>query len=1127
MRLEELQVGMRLSGVAPDQPVTVLELEQLQDAVMVTYRTQEGRLGEQLLLREAEERLTEVAGSTRPWTANGADFRLAAEAQRISLAGRFDPYLAISTSAVRPLPHQLRAVFSTMLPRSPLRFLLADDPGAGKTIMAGLLIKQLRLREDVLRCLVVAPGGLVEQWQDELESKFSLSFDLLTSDRFQAAGASVFQRYPLLIARMDQLARSEELKVALEHATWDLVVVDEAHRMGAHYYGNERKATKRFQLGEMLRDRTRHLLLMTATPHAGKEDDYQLFLSLLDPDTFEGRGQVAKADSSAFTLRRVKEELLTFEGHPLFPQREAQTVEFDLSDEEQHLYERVTDYVRTEMNRADALDGKRRTTVGFALTVLQRRLASSPEAILQSLVRRSARLLRRRDEVLSGRAEPEPADFDPDDVDTDTYTDAELEEVEESLVDSATSARTVAELDAELAALTELTHLARRLRRSGHDVKWQQLSQILQSQVLVSGERQHKLIIFTEHRDTLEYLRQRIGTLLGDPDRVVAIHGGVNRVERRRVTEEFSHNPQCQFLLATDAAGEGLNLQAAHLMVNYDLPWNPNRIEQRFGRVHRIGQEDDCRLWNLVARNTREGQVYAALFRKLEQMREAFGGKVFDVLGEVFQGHSLRSLLVSAIREGERPEVRERMEQVIDARVGDGIKELLDEWDLSHDRFLPADVEQMRLQMDQARARRLMPHYVEMAFRGALTRLGGRIARREAGRFEITFVPAVLRPPGSTIASRYLRVTFELDGIDAGPDQPRAELLAPGHPLLDEVMRVTLDRYGSALAEGAVLVSDQLTEPQLLLGVSEQVDDGAGEPVSRRFRYVYVDQSGQARDAGPAPHLDLVPAPPETAGLVAGWSWPQKAERAGLHWLLGHDLPGFVGELAPVREQEMDRLSAGVRSRLQFEMNRLGSLAAVAADEEREGKTPRRSSASLVAQATDLEQRLLRRTAQIARQRQLVAHRPRIQMAALVVPVSLLGAEGTRTKDTEAVELRAVAAVVRAEKALGRVPVVQEHWNPGFDILSQRSGDVPLRIEVKGRLAGSPDFEITHNEVQMGKNLMPDYRLALVTVDPDDPDRDQVRYIPDPFRGLEFGDFDAKAVVGRWATTWAKGREPW
>jgi len=776
-KLEDLQPGLRLAGVIPGQNIAVIAVQPHgADAIELTYKTAEGQLGQRVLGRDAETTLAIAQAEARPLDAAAADFKLVAECQRIKLAGLSDPMLAVTTSDIQPLPHQLRAVYGELLPRTPLRFLLADDPGAGKTIMAGLYIKELILREDVKRCLIVVPGGLVDQWQDELYLKFGLAFEILTPQFGQTAfGASAFDQHPLLIARMDQLARNEGLLTELGKSEWDLIVVDEAHRMGAHYFGGKLEKTKRFLLGELLGEVARHLLLMTATPHSGKEDDFQLFLTLLDRDRFEGKyeAKVHSADTSGVMRRMVKEDLLTFDGKPLFPERIAETVPYELTELEQDLYERVTTYVREGMNRASKLDGKRRNTVGFALTVLQRRLASSPEAIYRSLERRAARLERRKQEVLSGGAvaEPKAADVigDLDEFDEDEFSAEEMEEVEEELVDAATAARTVEELDAELLDLADLIKAAARVRASDTDRKWSELRTILEDNTLAASgavDERRKLIVFTEHRDTLEYLVRRIGSLLGRPEAVKAIHGGVRRADRRQITAEFTHNPDVQVLLATDAAGEGLNLQVAHLMVNYDLPWNPNRIEQRFGRIHRIGQREVCRLWNLVAENTREGDVFTRLLAKIEEQRKAYGGKVFDVLGTAFSGTPLRTLLIDAIRYGELPETKANMEKVIDAGVSRGIEELLAERALATDTMRQADIAQLRALMDEARARRLQPHYIEGAFRTAFTRLGGKIRRREQGRFEITHVPAQLRTFGrGPIATRYERITFDIEHV--------------------------------------------------------------------------------------------------------------------------------------------------------------------------------------------------------------------------------------------------------------------------------------------------------------------------------------------------------------------------
>jgi len=750
--LEQLQPNAALRGILPDCVVTVVNVQWFgSEALELTYKDPSGKVANELLYRHDEPRL-ELVEQGRPWSFDGDGelFRLVSEAHRIRLAHLFDPVLAVHTSLVDPLPHQITAVYEAMLPRQPLRFLLADDPGAGKTIMAGLFIKELIARGDIHRCLVVCPGALAEQWQDELYRRFQLPFDILTNDKLEAArSGNWFLENNLVIARLDKLSRDEDVQQKLKapDCGWDLVVCDEAHKLSATFFGGEVKYTKRYKLGQLLSTLTRHFLLMTATPHNGKEEDFQLFMALLDGDRFEGRFRdgVHTVDVTDLMRRMVKENLLKFEGTPLFPERIAHTVPYKLSDPEAHLYKEVTDYVREEFNRAEALQNdKRAGTVGFALMILQRRLASSPEAIYQSLHRRRERLesrlreleLLQRGAVATAITANIPL-LDAEDVeDLEDAPENEIEAAEAEIFDQATAAQTIDELKAEIATLQRLESRAQTVRRGGEDRKWKELATLLSEiftpaalagQVCEEQEGygqpeipkptpspKQKLVVFTEHKDTLYYLQNRIRTILGRPDAVVVIHGGLGREERKKAEEAFLHDPDVQVLVATDAAGEGINLQRAHLMVNYDLPWNPNRLEQRFGRIHRIGQTEVCHLWNLVAEETREGDVYRKLLEKLEEARRALGGQVFDVLGKVhFEGKPLRDLLIEAIRYGEQPEVRARLTQEVEGAFDrKKIQDLFEENALVQDTMDATSLQRIREEMERAEARRLQPHYM-------------------------------------------------------------------------------------------------------------------------------------------------------------------------------------------------------------------------------------------------------------------------------------------------------------------------------------------------------------------------------------------------------------------------------
>ncbi|HLT09979.1 MAG TPA: DEAD/DEAH box helicase, partial [Micromonosporaceae bacterium] len=565
MRLEDLQPGLRIRGVVAGETVHLIAVIPMgADALHIIFARADGSVDQQILMRANEPQLIPVEERPTPFDADPDEFKLAAEALRIRMeaAGQ-----ALPEGACKPLPHQLDAVYQHLLEQIPLRFLLADDPGAGKTIMAGLFLRELELRGGLERCLIVAPGSLVEQWQQELREKFGLEFTILNQGDIQhvIAGGALFDRRSHIIVRMDQAARNKDLVSVFSRTRWDVVVVDEAHRMSARFgAGREVKATMRYRLGLALRDSTRHFLLMTATPHAGKEEDFQLFMRLLDPDRFAGRYRpgVHKPGAEGLMLRRTKEDLLTLEGRPLFPKRAAYTVPYQLSPEEQDLYDAVTTYVKEEFDRAEGLDRQERTNVGFALTVLQRRLASSPQAILKSLERRLAKLTEARAEAKTAGPTRRTRRAIELDAVAEEFPAGEREEVEEELVVATTAARTPEELDREINALKALVAKARAVRDAGTDRKWLELRRLLETSPQVRDDNGdvRKIIVFSEHRDTLDYLVERTRDLLGRRGTVVSIHGGLSREQRLSVQKRFTSDPDCRVLIATDAAGEGLNL---------------------------------------------------------------------------------------------------------------------------------------------------------------------------------------------------------------------------------------------------------------------------------------------------------------------------------------------------------------------------------------------------------------------------------------------------------------------------------------------------------------------------------------------------------------------------------------
>ena len=1174
LKLEQIQKNAAISGLEPGQVVRIVTTEPVGDnALTVYYKTADGSLRERMLFRTDEANLS-LAESGRPWAfdAPGDAFKLAAEAYRINLAHLFDPMMAVHTSNVEPLPHQITAVYESMLPRQPLRYVLADDPGAGKTIMAGLFIRELLMRADAKRVLIVAPGSLVEQWQDEMFEKFGLSFTLFSREQVeQSRSGNPFDDFDLLIARVDQLARSEDLQEKLMLTQWDLVVVDEAHKLSASYFGNKVNKTKRFLLGETLGAITRHFLLMTATPHNGKEEDFQLFMSLLDADRFYGkfRDGAHKVDVTDLMRRMVKEDMLRFDGTRLFPERRAYTVNYKLSDPEAALYAAVTDYVKTEFARADQLaDGGRKGTVGFALTALQRRLASSPEAIYQSLKRRRNKLKRRvEDEKLRQRGQALAETLNgsnglPEDIwdSADDLPSEDYEALEERLVDQATASQTIPELEAEIIILEGLEEQARQVVHSGQDRKWDELSRLLQDTPEMHDDagRQRKLIIFTEHRDTLNYLAVKIRGLIGSEEAVVMIHGGVKREERRKVQELFRNDPTARVLIATDAAGEGVNLQNANLMVNYDLPWNPNRLEQRFGRIHRIGQTEVCHLWNMVASETREGDVFQRLFEKLEVERAALGGRVFDILGEVFEEKSLKDLLIEAIRYGADPEVRARLLKKIEGALDtDHLENIIKRNALCEEVMDEKRLFAVKEEMEKAEARKLQPFFIRAFFNQAFASLGGELRPREPGRFEITNVPAIIRERDRQITGRdrrnadpvlrrYERVCFEKQYVRVTDrvGAPMASLLHPGHPLMQSVTDIVLEQHRNKLKQGAVLVdpSDLGVTPKVMFIIDHRVLEGQdpNRVASRRMQFVEIDAAGTTINAGWAPHLDLEPLDASDMALiqdVLASPWIAKdLEHAALAHAGSHLVPEHFDEVRSRREKSVDKTLNAVHERLVKEINFWSDRYIKLQDDLAAGKDVRLTLENVRRTIDDLTARRESREKELLAMRHVVSATPVVLGGALVIPAGLLmqrkgvpAEQGGWSADAAArarVEQMAMRAVMEAERALGHDVIDVSAQKCGWDVTSQpKPVDGRLttsrHIEVKGRAKGQSTITVTRNEILYGLNQADKFILAIVLVDGDR--HEGPFYVRQPFTqepdwattsiNLDLGQLLAKAVA--------------
>ena len=807
------------------------------------------------------------------------------------------------------------------------------------------------------------------------------------------------------------------------------------------------------------------------------------------------------------------------------------------------LYEDVTDYVRNEMNRAERLlNAQHKNRVGFALTLLQRRLASSPAAIYQSLRRRQEKLEKKLadlkdisagNHVRENQAEyivRRPLDL-PDDWDEaeDELTGEEYENLVDQVVDQATAAESIPELITEIEILKKLKRSAHALIQSQSDRKWDELRSIMfdTPETRTPEGKRRKLIIFTEHKDTLNYLRERISGVLGSPDSVAVIHGGVSRDERRKVQEQFRNYDDLLVLIATDAAGEGVNLQNANLMVNYDLPWNPNRLEQRFGRIHRIGQREVCHLWNLVANGTREGDVFQRLFAKLEVERSALGGQVFDILGEAFENHSLKDLLIEAIRYGESPETKAKMQEVIDGALDtDHIKEILKRNALVEQNMGLEELFVVKEQMERAEARKLQPYFIRAFFCEAFSHLGGEMRPRGSSRYEVRHVPASIRERDRRISTgrtpvlrKYERVCFEKDQV-APPGKVRADLIHPAHPLMAAVTDLVLEAHRAKLKQGAVLIdpNDESTEPYVLFMIDHSVRESSGDVqriASRRLQFVSIDQHGRADHAGWAPHLDLQPVTPEDKKQIA--------DVIDAHWITG-DLdslalnyasqkmvPEHYDEVRERLERQADKILEAVQKRLVKEISYQSDLyikLSAASPTGGAGATRLANAATAKRTAEELTARLEQRKRELQVMKNVVSCTPVVVGGALVIPQGLLdqrAGKETFCADAAArarVEQIAMNAVMEFERGLGHTVTDVSADKCGWDVTAQpplKDGKLtePRHIEVKGRSKGQSTITVSRNEIIYALNQSDKFILAIVIVDGDD--FDGPYYIRHPF----------------------------
>ncbi len=985
------------------------------------------------------------------------------EGMRIRHAFQFDPLYGVSVSQVDPLPHQIEAVYHYILKNPSIRFLLADDPGAGKTIMAGLLLKELKYRGLVNRILIIVPGHLKEQWLREMKERFQENFLIVDRGVMNASwGQNIWNEYHQIITSLD-FAKQEDVIFALKDSSWDLVIVDEAHKMSAYKYGEKISKTARYQFGELISQITKCLLFLTATPHRGDPENFRLFLDLLQPGFFANTDMLAASiqnkDNPLF-LRRLKEDLKGFDNTPLFPPRQVETVKYRLSDPEKMLYNAVTEYVRQNFNKALQ---KEKRNVTFALTILQRRLASSVRAVRKSLERRHSRLeeLYKKGQLLQEVG----------------YTEEYLEDLEEEqrwqkeeeLLEKLTSAETLEELKFEIDKLAELVLLAREVEKQEIETKLNRLREVIEDEKL--RETAAKILIFTESRDTLEYLAEKIKKW---GYTVTTIHGGMDMDARIRAEHEFKN--KAQVMVATEAAGEGINLQFCWLMVNYDIPWNPNRLEQRMGRIHRYGQQHEVHIYNLVTVDTREGRILEKLFEKLNRMKEQLGSdRVFDVIGDILPGTSLKELILEAIANRRTMEdILAEMERIPDAEAIQRVREA------TMEALATRHIDLSRIMGEQrvARENRLVPEYIEKFFLRAAQKLEFKIEKRQDGFWRVISVPFEVRNQPyefkikyGEVQREYLKVSFDKETAFKG----QSEFVTMGHPLMEAVLETVFKKYRQDASRGAVFIDPDAKKNGLLWFMMAEIKDGRGEVAGRKLFCIYQAVDGRLFAVNPSLIWDLNPSKSGSHGS------DEEVLPVAQEDVIAFSLEQIV---LPYREELLEQRRRDASLKEKYGLRSIESLileseAKLADYETRKIKGENMPEVTVIQEQRkreDLERKKERLLDDIRAQTSLYPSEPTLLAVVRVVPPSSLPDE---MASDEVIEQVGMDLTMRYEREQGRQPEDVSAQALGYDIRSVDKDGNYRYIEVKAR-ARSGAIALTPNEWVMANRLKEEYWLYVV-----------------------------------------------
>ncbi|GAB4282975.1 MAG: helicase-related protein [Oscillatoriaceae cyanobacterium] len=1095
MRLEDLKPNVTVTGSLFPETVQVITTIMMGDAIkLIGKGVHSNKVYEPILNADQLAELT-CSLEGKKFDGDPHKFRIGVEALRWGLAYEYDPYFSLAVARVDPLPHQLEAVYDYFMKQPRIRFLLADDPGAGKTIMAGLLLKELKIRGLVRRVLIVAPANLTFQWQREMKDKFRENFDIVRGDVLRASyGMNPWQEKNQVVTSISWVSRIDDAKESLLRSNWDLVIVDEAHKMSA--YSSDKK-TLAYQLGERLSEMTDHYLLMTATPHKGDRDNFCHFLELLDSDVYgdvKSLEEAMKRNIAPFYLRRTKEAMVTFpepetgQVKKIFTTRKVETISFQINQDELSFYDDLTDYVNDQSIKASHDDSARGRALGFTMAMLQRRFASSVYAARLSL----ERMRDKRQEILDdpqGYRQRQIEQKLPDDFD-------EMSEEEQAKIignlENVVASIDPQDLRQEISQLNRLIGEAKQLEQREVESKLGKLKEVI-TQNGIFASPQMKLLIFTEHKDTLDYL---VGKIRDWGLKVTQIHGGMKIGDRdqpnSRIYAEREFRESAQVMVATEAAGEGINLQFCWFMINYDIPWNPVRLEQRMGRIHRYGQEKDCLIFNFVATNTREGRVLSKLFERLSAIAAALDpdntGKVFNVLGGIFPANQLERMMreMYANNLGEEA-IKKRIVEEVDVerfrRITDSALEGLAKRELNLSTIIGKSA--------LAKEKRLAPEDIEDFFTQA-ARIALIDPKSKGDRiYQIGKLPRSLWPVGDRLESRYgklgrsyQRIVFDRELLK---NDSTLEWVTPGHPLFECVREQVLELVRNDLQRGTVFYDLHSQNPARLDVLSAAIADGKGHTLHKRLFVVQTHIDGTIAVHQPTIFLDLAVAPPGTQPPDdATWPSREKIEQA----LIEQALQPLLTEVTTQRHNELQ----AIEQHLNISLNTIIARVQLQYGELQEQKESGAKEPGLEGRIKQMDDRLEElngrldtRLEQLKQERNCTITDIQHHGCAWVLPHPDRTAPdiAPMVSNTE-IEQIAVQAVIAYERSRGWEVKSVESENRGFDLIShqppsldQFTANQVRFIEVKGR-SGVGEVALTTNEYRTAKRLQQDYWLYVV-----------------------------------------------